>query len=78
MSKRSQISSRFFVNQLATALSEEWATSYTLIKYQAMKETFNWRHPLGAKHGKGDSVQLVSLRITDVQSALSFLWAMGG
>ena len=66
MSKRSQISSRFFVNQLATALSEEWATSYTLIKYQAMKETFNWRHPLGAKHGKGDSVQLVSLRITDM------------
>ena len=66
MSTRSRISPRFFVNKLSTALSNDWATSYALMKYQFAKESFNWRHPFGAKHGQGDSVQLVSLRITDM------------
>ena len=66
MSTRSRISPQFFVNQLSTALSNDWATSYALMKYQFAKESFNWRHPFGAKHGQGDSVQLVSLRITDM------------
>jgi radical SAM protein with 4Fe4S-binding SPASM domain len=30
------------------------------------KESFNIRHPLGTAHGRGDSLQLVSLRITDM------------
>ena len=66
MPLRSRISPRFFVNQLSTALSDDWATSYALMKYQIAKESFNLRHPLGAKHGQGDGVQLVSLRITDM------------
>ena len=66
MTIRSRVSPRFFVNELATAMSDDWATSYALMKYQMAKESFNWRHPLGAKHGKGDDVQLVSLRITDM------------
>ena len=66
MAIRSRVSPRFFVNELATAMSDDWATSYALMKYQMAKESFNWRHPFGAKHGKGDDVQLVSLRITDM------------
>ena len=66
MSPRSRISPRFFVNQLTSAMADDWSTSYALAKYQIAKESFNWRHPLGAKHGKGDGVQLVSLRITDM------------
>ena len=66
MPTRSRISPRFFVNQLAAALADDWQTAYTLAKYQVAKESFNWRHPFGGMHGKGDSVQLVSLRITDM------------
>ena len=66
MPTRSRISPRFFVNQLATALTDDWQTAYNLAKYQLAKESFNWRHPFGGTHGKGDSVQLVSLRITDM------------
>ena len=66
MAIRSRVSPRFFVNELATAMSDDWATSYALMKYQMAKESFNLRHPFGAKHGKGDDVQLVSLRITDM------------
>ena len=66
MPTRSRISPRFFVNQLATALTDDWQTAYSLAKYQVAKESFNLRHPFGGKHGKGDSVQLVSLRITDM------------
>ena len=66
MALRSRISSRFLVNELATAISEDWGTSQKFMRYQLAKESFNWRHPLGAKHGKGDAIQLVSLRITDM------------
>jgi len=66
MALRSRISPRFLVNQLATALSDDWATSYALMKYQMAKESFNLRHPFGVQHGRGDGVELVSLRITDM------------
>ncbi len=66
MALRSRISPRFLVNQLATALSDDWATSYALMKYQIAKESFNLRHPFGVQHGRGDGVELVSLRITDM------------
>lgn len=66
MALRSRISSRFLVSELATAMSEDWGTSQKFMRYQLAKESFNWRHPLGAKHGKGDPIQLVSLRITDM------------
>jgi radical SAM protein with 4Fe4S-binding SPASM domain len=66
MATRSRIPPRFFVRQLAAACSEDWGTSSRLAKYQIAKESFNWRHPLGAKHGRGDTVQLIGLRITDM------------
>jgi len=66
MPERSRISPRFFVNQLASTLLEDWWTSYTFVKYQIAKESFNWRPPFGAKHGRGAAAQLVSLRITDM------------
>ena len=66
MALRSRISPRFFVNELASAITEDWDTSKKFVRYQLAKESFNWRHPLGAKHGRGDAIQLVSLRITDM------------
>lgn len=66
MSIRSRVSPRFFIKELANATSTEWHTSYIMARYQMSKETFSFRHPLGAKHGRGDGVQLVSLRITDM------------
>ena len=66
MALRSRISSRFLVNELATAMSEDWGTASKFMRYQLAKESFNWRHPFGAKHGKGDAIELVSLRITDM------------
>ena len=66
MSIRSRVSPRFFIKELANVVSAEWHTSYIMARYQMSKEVFNFRHPLGAKHGRGDSVQLVSLRITDM------------
>ena len=66
MSIRSRVSPRFFIKELANVASAEWYTSYIMARYQMSKEVFNLRHPLGAKHGRGDSVQLVSLRITDM------------
>ncbi|MEE2617928.1 MAG: radical SAM protein, partial [Candidatus Poribacteria bacterium] len=66
MSIRSRVSPRFFIKELANVASAEWHTSYIMARYQMSKEVFNLRHPLGAKHGRGDNVQLVSLRITDM------------
>ena len=66
MSIRSRVSPRFFIKELANVASAEWYTSYIMARYQMSKEVFNLRHPLGAKHGRGDNVQLVSLRITDM------------
>ena len=37
MALRSRVSPRFFVNELATAMSDDWATSYSLMKYQMAK-----------------------------------------
>ena len=39
MAIRSRVSPRFFVNELATAMSDDWATSYALMKYQMAKES---------------------------------------
>jgi radical SAM protein with 4Fe4S-binding SPASM domain len=66
MATRSRIPSRFYARQLMSALAEDRATACKFAKFQLAKETFNLRHPFGAKHGKGDSVELISLRITDL------------
>ncbi len=66
MATRSRIPSRFFARQFVSALSEDRATACKFAKFQLAKETFSLRHPFGAKHGKGDTVELVSLRITDL------------
>ncbi len=66
MATRSRISPGLLIRQMAAALSDDRATSFRFMRYQATKETFNLRHPLGAKHGKGDAVQLIGLRITDM------------
>lgn len=66
MQTRSRIPARFFVNQLATAVVNDWTTSYNFIKYQVSKELFNLRHPLRAKHGKSGRINQISLRITDM------------
>jgi len=65
MAIRSRIPPRGFIRRLATALTEDWPTSRTFLRYQATKEMFGLRHPRGARHGKGDALQLISLRITD-------------
>ncbi|MFH1679433.1 MAG: radical SAM protein [Candidatus Eisenbacteria bacterium] len=65
MPVRSRIPPRGFMKTLAAALGEDGCTTRTFLRYQAAKELFSLRHPLGARHGKGDGVQLVSLRITD-------------
>ena len=65
MSIRSRIPPRGFIRSVAAALTDDWTTSRTFLRFQATKEVFNLRHPRGAKHGRGDAVQLVSLRITD-------------
>jgi radical SAM protein with 4Fe4S-binding SPASM domain len=62
---RSRIPPRGFIRTLASALGEDWIASRTFLRYQASKEVFHLRHPRGARHGKGDGLQLVSLRITD-------------
>ena len=41
MALRSRISSRFLVNELATAMSEDWGTSRKFMRYQLAKESFN-------------------------------------
>lgn len=66
MATRSRIPSRFFARQFVSALSQDRATACKFAKLQLAKETFNLRHPFGARGGKGDSLELVSLRITDV------------
>jgi len=67
MRVRSRISPRFFVKQIAAVIKEDPKFAFNFFKYQIMsKEAFNIRHPFGAPHGKGDAVELVSLRITDM------------
>jgi radical SAM protein with 4Fe4S-binding SPASM domain len=65
MAVRSRIPPRGLIRTLAEGLGEDWIASRTFLRYQASKEIFNLRHPRGARHGKGDGLQLVSLRITD-------------
>ncbi len=66
MTTRSRLSPRYFARQFVSALSEDRATACKFARLQLAKETFSLRHPFGARHGKGDSLELVSLRITDL------------
>ena len=66
MQIRSRISPRFFVKQIAAITKENWKYAFNLFKYQMAKESFNLRHPFGATHGRGDGIELVSIRITDM------------
>ena len=66
MQIRSRISPRFFVKQIAAITKENWQYAFNLFKYQMAKESFNLRHPFGATHGRGDGIELVSIRITDM------------
>ena len=45
MALRSRISSRFLVNELATAMSEDWGTSRKFMRYQLAKESFKLATP---------------------------------
>lgn len=68
MSTRSRLtaSPSFFVKHVAKAIRENWRTAYSFTKFQTAKESFAWRHPFGAAHGKGDKPQLIGIRITDM------------
>ncbi len=66
MQVRSRVPSDFIVRELGKMMFRDWSTFSTLAGIQLAKESFNLRHPFGAKHGKGDEVRLVSLRITDM------------
>lgn len=65
MQTRSRVSTHL-IKELGKVLLTDWPSFANAAGLQIAKETFNLRHPLGAKHGKGDRVRLVSLRITDM------------
>lgn len=54
------------MKQLGKMMWQDWPTFAAAARLQLAKETFNLRHPFGAKHGRGDAVQQISLRITDM------------
>lgn len=66
MHTRSRIKPGNFLKQAAKAVWQDWPTSSNLLSYQMAKETFNLRHPFGAKHGRGEKLRQISLRITDM------------
>jgi len=66
MAIRSRVDPAYLFGEAVSALKSDFSASTKMLRYQMAKETFNIRHPFGAKHGRGDSVQLVSLRITDM------------
>jgi radical SAM protein with 4Fe4S-binding SPASM domain len=63
---RSRIPIKFVAAQVLKAFKADFATSANLLSYQLAKETFNLRHPLGSRSGRGDSLRLVGMRITDM------------
>ncbi len=63
---RSRIPPHFILRELTQVAKADWPTFTSLVDLQFAKETFNLRHPMGAKHGLGDKVQQISLRITDM------------
>ncbi len=66
MPTRSRIKPRNFLKHVTSALTDDWRTSTNFASYQLAKETFSYRHPLGAKHGRGDKLRQISVRITDM------------
>jgi wyosine [tRNA(Phe)-imidazoG37] synthetase (radical SAM superfamily) len=66
MAIRSRLDVGYAVREIAGALTSDFGATTKIIRYQMAKESFNIRHPLGTAHGRGDSLQLVSLRITDM------------
>jgi radical SAM protein with 4Fe4S-binding SPASM domain len=63
---RSRIPAYFWLKEATKVLmTDPWAFS-SMASLQLAKESFNLRHPYGAQHGRGDKVQQVSLRITDM------------
>lgn len=66
MQIRSRIPTHFWSEQLTKVALADWPTLSSFASLQIAKETFTLRHPFGAKHGRGDDVQQVSLRITDM------------
>jgi len=63
---RSRIPIKFVAAQVLKALKADFATSTNLLAYQLAKETFTLRHPLGSRSGRGDSLRLIGMRITDM------------
>ena len=66
MPTRSRIPVKYVAKQVMNALSKDFVTTQALFKYQLAKETFNLRHPFKPSNGKGDALQLVGMRITDM------------
>lgn len=66
MPARSRIPVKFVAKRLLDALTADVSTSGTFLAYQLAKETFNLRHPFRGRSGRGDSLHLVGLRITDM------------
>ena len=63
---RSRIPAHFWAKEAAKVLATDWSVFSSWASLQMAKETFNMRHPFGAQHGRGDRVEQVSLRITDM------------
>ncbi len=63
---RSRISDDFVIKELAKVMWSDWSTFSNVLGLQLAKESFNLRHPRGAKHGQPDKLRQVSLRITDM------------
>jgi hypothetical protein len=57
-------SSSSLPRQALKAFKSDFAASANLLSYQLAKETFNLRHPLGSRGGRGDSLRLVGTRIS--------------
>lgn len=66
MSMRSRVSPRFFMRQLIRAARKDFRTSFSLFRFQMAKESFNLRQFFKPKDGRGDDIQLIGIRITDM------------
>jgi radical SAM protein with 4Fe4S-binding SPASM domain len=66
MPVRSRVPFQYAAKQLYKAFASDAASTRTFLRYQAAKETFNLRHLLGKSDGRGDGLQLVGMRITDL------------
>lgn len=65
--KRSHLPMRFLMKHLTSVwLNHQQTVIKNFAGLQLAKKTFNLRHPFGAKHGYGDSINLVGVRITDM------------